>query len=235
MSIVTSSLHFVQVQSDTAYIDSRVYCREVIQVDHGDWMRDTLQKHQTLIEQYFGLVRFETAYVNIPRGGKKDTKYALFTEAQVNFALTLSRNTPKTMGQKAQLIAEFEQAKAQLRSQLERQLQRQFATEHPIADNTQYNVTCWKVWRDSGIRDAYYVKNVIETCYDFEVVNKVVCVTQQTYEDLLENFRALDGADISGLPPEKQRKFRSHQEAGKMNRREPQKRDDLSWIQPSLF
>jgi len=40
------SLRFVQVEADTAYIDSRVYCRQVIQVDHADWMRDTLRKCQ---------------------------------------------------------------------------------------------------------------------------------------------------------------------------------------------
>jgi hypothetical protein len=54
-------LHYVQVEADTAYIDSRVYCRDVIQVVHKDWLNDTLREHQETIEELFGVVRFETA------------------------------------------------------------------------------------------------------------------------------------------------------------------------------
>ena len=117
-------------------------------------------------------------------------------------------------------------------------LDRQFAAAiaNSPANNTDYNITCWGVWRDSGIRCPYYVKRVILDYYDHQTVNRIVCVTQQTYEDLMENFRAMDGADISNLPPDKQRKFRVHSQQDKMNRREPQQRDpNYGYIQLSLF
>lgn len=129
--------HFVQVDSDVVYIDSRVYCREVIEVDHSDWMRDTLSKYQEVIESKFGLLRVETGAVKTEGGrGVKYQKYALLTEPQVNFALVLSRNSAKTIERKADLIADFERAKAALRSQLEAQFNR-LEVEHPkpVEDN----------------------------------------------------------------------------------------------------
>lgn len=223
------NLAFVQVEADTAYIDSRVYCREIIEVDHHDWMRDTLRNHQAVIEQYFGIVRFKTALTG-KRGMPE--KYALLTEPQTNFALTLSRNTTKTMERKAELIADFEQAKQTLKEQFSRQLVANLS--NPIADNSNYNITCWKVWRDSGIRNPYYVRNAIIERYDHKIVNQIVCVTRLTYEDLMENFRSMDGTDISELPPEKQRKFRVAK--GIANKREPQLiPDDWGYIQPNLF
>lgn len=102
------------------------------------------------------------------------------------------------------------------RAQLERLL---LATPRE-ADNTRYTITCWKVHQDSGIKDPYYVRDVIVDNYDHKIVNQIVCVTRLTYEDLLENFRSLNGADISELPPEKRRKF--HKTEGKKNKREPQ-------------
>lgn len=102
------------------------------------------------------------------------------------------------------------------RAQLERLL---LATPRE-ADNTRYTITCWKVHQDSGIKDPYYVRDVIVDNYDHKIVNQIVCVTRLVYEDLMENFRSTDGADISELPPEKRRKF--HKTEGKKNKREPQ-------------
>ena len=61
-----NTLEFVQIINDVASIDSRVYCRDIIQVDHGDWMSNVIKKWQSLIEQRFGQLRFENGYVNIP-------------------------------------------------------------------------------------------------------------------------------------------------------------------------
>lgn len=113
---------FLQVDSEVVYIDSRVYCQEVIKVDHGDWMRDTLSKYQDVIESSFGQLRFETAPVLSPFGVANNTQnYALLTEAQCNACLVLSKNLVKTIPAKMQLVADFERAKVALRSQLESQ------------------------------------------------------------------------------------------------------------------
>lgn len=114
-------LQFVQVDSEVVYVDSRVYCREIIEVEHIDWVRDTLKKHQAVIEQYFGVIRFETDKPAEGSKGGRPEVFALLTEPQTNFALTLSRNNAKTMQRKAELIADFERAKTALRSQLEAQ------------------------------------------------------------------------------------------------------------------
>lgn len=101
------NLRYVQVEANTAYIDSRVYCQEVIEVHHGDWLQNVLRKHQTVIEQYFGTLRFENGAVLSKNGVLNNTEvYALLTEPQVNFALALSRNTSKTMQRKAELITD---------------------------------------------------------------------------------------------------------------------------------
>ena len=54
-------------------------------------MVDTLKKHQTVIEQYFGLVQFETALTG-KRG--RSEKYALLTEDQCdNATIEISQRT----------------------------------------------------------------------------------------------------------------------------------------------
>lgn len=112
---------FVQVDSEVVYIDSRVYCREIIEVNHGAWLRDTLREYQEVIQCYFGVVEFKTQQpLEGSKGGRPEV-FALLTEPQTNFALTLSRNNAKTMQRKAELIADFERAKVALRSQLEAQ------------------------------------------------------------------------------------------------------------------
>ncbi len=93
--LAENQLKFVQVENNTAVIDSRIYCRDIIEVDHHDWVNNILKKYQPAVEARFGQVRFENAYVNIPNGGKKETKYALLTEAQCNAFLSLSRNSER--------------------------------------------------------------------------------------------------------------------------------------------
>ena len=94
----------------------------MIEVDHGDWRRDTLKKYQDVIESRFGKIRFETTPVLSLLGVANNTQnYALLTEAQCNACLVLSKNLVKTIPAKMQLVADFERAKAALRSQLEAQ------------------------------------------------------------------------------------------------------------------
>lgn len=124
---------FVQVDSEVVYIDSRVYCREVIAVDHGAWFRDTLKKYQNIIESRFGSIEFKTGSKTQESGRAqpKPETYALLTEPQCNFTLSLSRNSPSIVERKADLIADFERAKAALRSQLEAQF-----NQNPVQEDS---------------------------------------------------------------------------------------------------
>jgi hypothetical protein len=236
------SLRFVQVDSDVAYIDSRVYCREVIQVDHRYWMQDTLYKHKNLIEQHFGAVRFETAPVLTDKGVANNTqKYALLTEPQCGFALTLSRNTTKTMQRKAELIADFERAKALVRLQLEQQFKAQPESQIASLSNALNNFpnTLDKVWKTSGIVNKSQVKKAILRDFveerDYVWAGNKLCINDSTFHILIISFRSLAGADIEKLPEIihlKTREYFQYQAAKKMNRRIAQ---NSEWEQLSLF
>lgn len=222
-----SDLRYVHTEAntDTAYIDSRVYCAEIIEVEHRFWYNDTLKKYQTLIEQYFGVVRFETSLPPKGSAGGRPEAFALLTEDQCNYALALSRNTPKTMIRKAELIAEFAAVKRYQKEQLERQLTAMTAPA-PMRELTaaDYRYTFWKVHEDSGIADPYYVRDVITDGYDYRIVNRLVCVTYRTYCELLMMFRSQKGAIPWDLPPDLRAMFWRDEEQ-KMNRRSPQMTD----------
>lgn len=129
---------FVQVDSDVVYIDSRIYCQEVIQVDHGAWVQNVLKKYQDVIESRFGHIYFKNGDgIRRPQGGGAQETYALLTEPQCNFALSLSRNSPNIVERKADLIADFERAKAAVKTQLEAQLGvNRVETDQPKQDNS---------------------------------------------------------------------------------------------------
>lgn len=109
-------------ESQEVLIDSRVYCRDVIKVNHSDWIQNVLYKYQNYIEQRFGILRFASTKTqnDVKRG--RPTKYALMTRKQTNFLLLLSNNDPAVLDAKAQLIEEFDQALKWRTEYLERQL-----------------------------------------------------------------------------------------------------------------
>jgi phage anti-repressor protein len=155
------------------------------------------------------------------KGGRPEEKIFLTIDCFKAFCMMARSEAGREI---RQYFIETEKA---YRAQLERLL---LATPRE-ADNTRYTITCWKVHQDSGIKDPYYVRDVIVDNYDHKIVNQIVCVTRLTYEDLLENFRSQTGADISQLPVEKQRKFQKSK--GKKNKREPQVLNDC--VQLNLF
>lgn len=110
---------YVQIENDVVLIDSRVYCRDIIQVDHHDWMNNVVYKHQSLIEKHFSLLRFENAAVKEQGArGTKYVKYVLMTEAQCNALLVFSRNVGNVPQRKIELIADFEKAKELIKQHL---------------------------------------------------------------------------------------------------------------------
>lgn len=108
------------------------------------------------------------------------------------------------------------------RAQLERQLL--MSVRNELTNDTDYEITFWKVWEDSGIKSAYYVRDVIVGNYDYQFVNGLVCVNRVTYQHLIGNFRSTKGARIDELSAAQRRRFRRGEEV-KKNRREPQKQD----------
>lgn len=233
---IVPELRYVELQTDTAFIDSRVYCREVIEVDHGDWLRDTLRKHQTFIEQHFGILRFQTGVI---KGRGQPEVYALLTEPQTNFALTLSRNTAKTMQRKAELILDFEQAKQFVRQTLTQR----FATADTVTQLksalNNFPNTLEKVWNTSGIKKKSHVKEAIVRDFkegkDYIFADGILCVSDSTFHILSISFRSLKGTDIDQLPEIinlKTREYFRYQANKKANRLIPQ---NSEWEQLTLW
>lgn len=87
-------------------VDSRLIA-ERLGIDHDNFLQ-TVQNYQTEIEQAFGILLFETGK-NIGRG--RPQKYALLTENQATFVMTLSRNSPEVVQCKIDLVKAFSTAK----------------------------------------------------------------------------------------------------------------------------
>lgn len=193
------NLRYVQVEADAAYIDSRVYCREIIEVAHKDWLNDTLRKYQDIIEELFGVVRFETAKPPEGSQGGRPEVYALLTESQCNFALTLSRNIGKTMRKKAELIADFEQAKTALRSQLNRQ----FNTSSQSTDKG----FCYPLalhWKATGYTRLRYARNAIKRDFlenkHYAVIDGELMLTEITLAISVFASRSKRGVNADLMP-----------------------------------
>ena len=87
-------------------VDSRLIV-ERLGIEHINFM-ETIGTYQSQIEQAFGVVRFETEKTGL-RG--RPQKYALLTEDQATFLMTLSRNTPEVVQCKIELVVAFSKAK----------------------------------------------------------------------------------------------------------------------------
>lgn len=97
-------------QGDTLVVDSRLIA-ERLGVGHSDWYRNIVLKYQTETEQAFGHLRFESGTVTNSVGAVNTVKFALLTEDQATFLMTLSRNTPEVVACKATLVKSFSEAK----------------------------------------------------------------------------------------------------------------------------
>ena len=90
-------------------VDSRLIA-ERLGVEHHNFLA-VVEKHKTCAEQAFGILLFETEVKN---GRGRPVRYALLTEDQATFFMTLSRNTPATIECKLELVIAFSAAKKQL-------------------------------------------------------------------------------------------------------------------------
>lgn len=102
----------ITVDAGTPLADTRVIAKH-IGVQHVSLYRLITEYHETISEA-FGTVRFEIGPSNAKGGGGDGARYALLTEDQATFLITLTRNTAQVIRFKAALVAAFSEAKRQL-------------------------------------------------------------------------------------------------------------------------
>lgn len=90
-------------------VDSRLIAQD-LGIEHRSFM-ETIRTYEPLIEQEFGVLRFETAKPQLGTKGGRPREYALLTEDQATFLMTLSRNTPEVIRCKINLVKAFSKAK----------------------------------------------------------------------------------------------------------------------------
>jgi hypothetical protein len=221
-----SILHYVQIENALAVIDSRVYCRDIIEVNHGDWVKNILEEHKESVETRFGVIRFENGKPIKGSLGGRPEKYALLTESQCNAFLVLSRNSRKVLEKKLDLIADFEAAKQQIRQQLERSLlaepsdrdlliqalndaknevlKLQQKLEQSQLDHQAFCFSSKFLHQVSGIVSFYQVKNAILQDFvegrDWVMLDNDIYLNESTFNILVTSFRSVRGADLTHLP-----------------------------------
>lgn len=94
-------------------VDSRLVAQD-LGIEHESFM-ETVYEYQGQTEKAFGVLRFETGKPQKGSKGGRPPKYALLTEDQATFLMTLSRNTPEVVLCKINLVKAFSKAKELLR------------------------------------------------------------------------------------------------------------------------
>lgn len=99
-----SNFVIFQYPEDGAFVvDSRLVA-DYLEINHSDWMQNIIRKYQTQTEQSFGILRFENGEI---KGRGQPEKFAWLTEEQALFYITLSKNSPKVVECKANLVKAF--------------------------------------------------------------------------------------------------------------------------------
>jgi len=93
-------------------VDSRLIA-DRLEIEHESFIK-TLDTYQPQIEQAFGILRFE---IGKNKGRGRPSRYALLSEDQATFVMTLSRNTPEVVQCKLDLVQAFSRAKQSLQAQ----------------------------------------------------------------------------------------------------------------------
>jgi phage regulator Rha-like protein len=108
MSIDILAAIQVQEIDGQLLVDSRLIA-ERLGIQHKPFFR-TINKYLDVVEGSFGRVCFENATLKTA-GGTQQVVFALLTEPQATFLMTLSRNSPQVLQCKADLVTAFEKAK----------------------------------------------------------------------------------------------------------------------------
>ena len=102
----------ITTQNDTLVVDSRLIAEE-LGIEHRALMQ-TIKKHQSIIEQGFGVIAFQMLKpLEGSRGGRPES-IAYLTEDQATLLMTFSRNTEQVINCKVNLVKAFAAAKDKL-------------------------------------------------------------------------------------------------------------------------
>lgn len=124
-------------------VDSRLIA-EQLGIEHRSFLQ-TLDDYKTQMEQAFGFLRFENAEI---QGRGRPGRYALLTEDQATFVMTLSRNSDEVVQCKLKLVQAFSRAKQVLR-------QRQAQSTPPEIHTTTY-IKRLENMRDHHVDDSQW-------------------------------------------------------------------------------
>lgn len=102
--INTTDIQFV---SDANRIDSRIVAK-ALDVQHKNFLA-LIDKYKISIEEYFGVIVFETRTFETA-GGMQKTRIALLTKDQIIFLITMSRNTPRNVELKMRMVKEMKRS-----------------------------------------------------------------------------------------------------------------------------
>jgi phage regulator Rha-like protein len=94
-------------------VDSRLIA-DRLGIQHDNFLQ-TLATYETLMEQSFGVLLFQTGKPSGGSKGGRPSRYALLSEDQATFLMTLSRNSPEVVQCKLDLVKSFAKAKEILR------------------------------------------------------------------------------------------------------------------------
>lgn len=114
-----SQITIVEIQGELV-VDSRIIA-EQLGIKHKNFL-GTIRGHQSVIEEHFGVLAFETDTTSITALGGRPETFVWLTEAQSNFLMTLSRNTPEVIRCKAGIVKAFAEQKKQLENPVDRKL-----------------------------------------------------------------------------------------------------------------
>ena len=102
----------VTTQNNTLVVDSRLIAED-LGIEHKNLMQ-TIKKHQSVIDQHFGVVLFETSKPPEGSQGGRPENIAYLTEDQATLLMSFSRNTEQVINCKVNLVKAFSQAKSKI-------------------------------------------------------------------------------------------------------------------------
>jgi phage regulator Rha-like protein len=114
-----SQITIVEIEGQLV-VDSRLIA-EQLGVKHKNFL-GTVRGHQSVLEEHFGVLAFETAKPTEGALGGRPETFTWLTESQATFLMTLSRNTPEVIRCKAGLVKAFQEQKKRLENPIDRRL-----------------------------------------------------------------------------------------------------------------
>jgi phage regulator Rha-like protein len=146
-----SNLTVIKID-DSLVVDSRLIAED-LGIKHKNLFQN-IRNHQTAIE-YFGQLRFKNETVYNSVGAGNEVAFCYLNEEQATFVMTLSRNTPKVIKCKQNLVRAFSDAKKVIKDHLVptcqilneelQNLRQQLAKAQRPAESGQFQLHCDKL------------------------------------------------------------------------------------------